>query len=196
MAGLASLAAAPLTPAFAAARKAYDLTPLPIAQGLWMVEGATDYFTDQNGGAIVNVVLAETEAGMVIVDTGTSLRYGQALSELARGLSGRGVAALVNTHHHPDHFFGNQAFPDVPVHALPQTRAEAETHGDAFADNLYRILGDWMRGTEPRPPDTDIASSTLTIGGRRFEVLPLSGHTSADLALRRIRQDGSDRQVR
>lgn len=181
LASAAALTATPVLPA--TPRKVYDLKPQQVAQGLWMIEGATEYFTDENGGAIVNVVLAETDAGLVIVDTGTSLRYGQALADLALGLSGRGVAALINTHHHPDHFFGNQAFPGVPVHALPKTRSEAQAHGDGFADGLYRILGDWMRGTEPRPPDTDVTATTLSIGGREFEVLPLAGHTAADLAL-------------
>ena len=181
LAGAAALVSTPALPA--SPRKSYDLVPKQVALDLWMIEGSTEYFTDENGGAIVNVVLAGTDAGLVIVDTGTSLRFGQALSKVAQGLSGRGVAAIINTHHHPDHFFGNQAFHGVPVYALPTTRIEAQTHGDGFADGLYRILGDWMRGTEPRPPDTDISATTLSFGGRKFEVLSLSGHTAADLAL-------------
>lgn len=181
LAGLACLAAAPRVAA--QARKQYALRPQPVAHGLWMIEGAREYFTPENGGAIVNVVLAETDTGLLVIDTGSSLRYGQALAAVARELSGRGVAAVVNTHHHPDHFFGNQAFEGVPLMALPGTRREAEINGDAFADNLYRLLGDWMRGTEPRPPDTDLEGPELVVGGRRFALLPLSGHTAADLAL-------------
>ena len=179
---LGLIAAAATQPAWASP-KSYDLSPIQIANGLWMIEGSTEYFSDQNGGAIVNCALLETGDGLLIVDSGPSLRYGQELAKLARSLHPKGAAALVNTHHHPDHFFGNQAFDGVPIHALGETRAQAETHGDAFADNMYLILGDWMRGTEPRPPTEVIQGDTLSIGGRTLEVLPLAGHTEADLAL-------------
>ncbi len=179
--GLIGAAALPRT--VFAAPKTYSLAPRQVARGLWMIEGTTEYFSDENGGAIVNCALLDTPDGLIIIDTGPSLRYGAELVRLARGLNPRGAAALVNTHHHPDHFFGNQAFEGVPIYALGETKVQAETHGDAFADNMYLILGDWMRGTEPRPPTNVILGDTLEIGGRVLEALPLSGHTEADLAL-------------
>ena len=56
LAGLAltSTAVAGLPIVAAAAKKQYDLKPKKVADGLWMIEGATEYFTDKNGGAIVN----------------------------------------------------------------------------------------------------------------------------------------------
>ncbi len=180
-AGLAS-AAVPV-PVFAAPKHTYDLVPVQVADGLWMIEGSTDYFTSENGGAIVNCALLDTADGLVIVDTGPSRRYGEALQEVAKTLNGRGVVALFNTHHHPDHFFGNQVFPGKPVYALGETKALAAAEGDGFADNMYRLLGDWMRGTEPVPPTDEITSSIMEIGGRKLRTLPLSGHTGADLAL-------------
>jgi len=167
----------------AAPKKVYDLTPFKVADGLWMIEGATEYFTDENGGAIVNCVLVETQAGIVIVDSGPSKKYGEALLSAANQISGLGVAAVINTHHHPDHFFGNQVFANRPIHALSQTSALAASEGDAFSDNMYQLLGDWMRGTEPVPPNQALESSSLTVGGRTFRLLPLAGHTDADLAL-------------
>lgn len=170
-------------PAKAAPRLQYDLQPKPVGDGIWMVEGLTDYFSMENGGAIVNCAIVETDIGLVIVDTGSSLRYGEALRKVVAGLGGLGVAAVINTHHHPDHFFGNQVFADKPIHALGETAEMARQQGDAFADNMYRILGDWMRGTQPVPPNTNIDTSVLTIGGREFQTLPLAGHTASDLAL-------------
>ena len=171
------------SPTFARAKFEYDLVPIAIGQDIWMIQGSTEYFSSENGGAIVNCVLVKTDAGMVIFDTGSSLRYGQALMRLANGLSGFGVAAVVNTHHHPDHFFGNQVFRDLPIYSLPETQALAGTHGDGYADNLYRLLGDWMRGTEAVPPNTSLNSSVLDIGGRRFNIIPMAGHSEADLVV-------------
>jgi quinoprotein relay system zinc metallohydrolase 1 len=170
------------SPAYAAP-KSYDLKPIPVGDGISMIEGATEYFTGENGGAIVNCTLVETPAGIVIVDTGSSRRYGEALREAVSNTTGLPVAAVINTHHHPDHFFGNQVFKDVPIFALGQTAELARTEGDAFSDNMYRLLGDWMRGTEVTPPDKVIETGVLNIGGRKLRAIPLSGHTSSDLVL-------------
>lgn len=176
-------AAALVRPARAAARLTYDLKPVPVADGIWMIEGSTDYFTMENGGAIVNCVLLQGRTGIIVVDTGSSLRYGQALKSVAEGLDLRGVSSVVNTHHHPDHFFGNQVFTETPIHALGETILQADAQADAFSDNMYRILGDWMRGTEPLIPRNVIQGGEVTLDGRAFLALPLSGHTAADLAL-------------
>ena len=164
-------------------KKQYHLAPKNVADGVWMIEGATEYFTDENGGAIVNCTLIETSAGLLIIDTGPSLRYGTALRAITSQLGGFGVAGIINTHHHPDHFFGNQVFTERPIHALAGTKKLAEAEGEAFADNMYRLLGDWMRGTESTPPNTELTSSFLNVGDREFQIYPLKGHTGADLAI-------------
>ncbi len=164
-------------------KRHYDLVPKKVADGLWIIEGSTEYFTDENGGAIVNCALLESNAGLIIVDTGVSVKYGEALRQVAINVSALGVAAVFNTHHHPDHFFGNQAFAERPIYALGDTKKLAEQEGDAFSDNMYRLLGNWMRGTEVIPPTHVLASSSITIGGRDLTVLPMQGHTASDLAL-------------
>ncbi|MDJ0820281.1 MAG: quinoprotein relay system zinc metallohydrolase 1 [Paracoccaceae bacterium] len=181
---LGLLGAGALAPrAFAQARHVYDLTPVQIADGMWMIEGSTDYFSMQNGGAIVNIVLMKGDSGLILLDSGPSLRYGEALTTVARQLDLRGVTSVVNTHHHPDHFFGNQAFADRPIYALGETLAAAKAEGESFADAMYRLLGDWMRGTEVVPPTQVIDGGNVMIDGRAFHALPLGGHTAGDLAL-------------
>ena len=180
--GLAAAAAA-APRAWAKPRLAYELTPRRVADGLWMIEGSTEYFDFDNGGDIVNIAFAETGTGAVIFDTGPSRRYGEELRRVVTETVPRGIAAVVNSHQHPDHFLGNQVFADVPIHALDGTTAQIVQHGDAYADAMYRLLGDWMRGTEPMPPTSVLASTDLTIGGRAFAAVPMAGHTTADLVL-------------
>jgi quinoprotein relay system zinc metallohydrolase 1 len=180
---MAGIAASLTVPAQAATRFAYDLQPIQIANGIWMIEGARDYFSQTNGGAIVNIAMLDTDAGLVIIDTGPSLKYGEALRQIAGQLTGRGVAGVILTHHHPDHFFGNMAFQDVPIRALSTTDKYARMHGDGYSDAMYRILGDWMRGTEVVPPNQSLPDGEITIGGRRLQLFPLAGHTEADLAI-------------
>jgi len=180
---LGLIGAAVTVPAQARTRLSYELKPKQVADGIWMLEGSTDYFSMDNGGDIVNCAIIEGAEGLTIVDTGPSLRYGEAMLDLLLNLSGKPVTTVVNTHHHPDHFFGNQVFADVPIRALSQTGVLAAEQGEDFSDNMYRILGDWMRGTEVVPPTQSLPEGEITLGGRRLTVLPLAGHTEADLAL-------------
>ncbi len=89
----------------------------------------------------------------------------------------------VNTHHHPDHFLGNQAFPADTLSALPETIAAIRSEGEAFNANMYRLNGDWMRDTEVVVPTRPLSAGRQRIGGRDLELLALGGHTVADLAV-------------
>lgn len=183
--GAGALALAPRV--HAQPRHQYALRPVEVADGLWMVEGRREYFTRENGGDIVNVAFARTDVGAVVFDTGSTRRFGEALRAAVTAAVPTGVAAVINTHHHPDHFFGNQVFADRPLRALAVTRALATEHGAGYADNLYGLLGDWMRGTEPVPPAETLEGGDFAIGGRPFRALPLAGHTEADLAILDLR---------
>ena len=89
----------------------------------------------------------------------------------------------VNTHHHPDHFLGNQAFPRATLAALPETLAAIRSEGEGFNANMYRLNGDWMRDTEVVVPERALAAGRQRIGGRDVELLALGGHTVADLVV-------------
>jgi quinoprotein relay system zinc metallohydrolase 1 len=169
-------------PLQAAALK-YDLQPLQIAKDTWLLEGSTENFSMANGGNIVNVAFIVGTDGVILIDTGISRRYGEALRAAIASVTDKPVALVINTHHHPDHAFGNQAFQDVPIAALADTRRLLQEQGPAFLDNMYRTLGDWMRGTEILLPQRELEGDTLEVAGRRLRLLHLRGHTGADLAL-------------
>ncbi|WKC37060.1 quinoprotein relay system zinc metallohydrolase 1 [Ectopseudomonas chengduensis] len=161
----------------------YHLQPRQIADGVWLLEGSTDNFAAENGGNIVNVGFIETADGVVVIDTGPSRRYGEALRQSIERTTGKPVLRVLLTHHHPDHVLGNQAFAGVPIEALPETTRLLAEQGDAMAENMYRLVGDWMRGTEVVLPTEQLQEGMLEIGGRRLQLLALRGHTGADLAI-------------
>lgn len=167
----------------AAAELRYDLQPRQIAADTWLVEGSTDNFSAANGGNIVNVAFIVTDAGVVLIDTGVSRRYGEALRAAIGRVTAKPIVLVVNSHHHPDHVLGNQAFADVPIAALAHTRELLAEQGPAFAENMYRMLGDWMRGTELVLPGETLEPGVREIGGHRLRLLALRGHTGADLAI-------------
>ncbi|MGK9048516.1 quinoprotein relay system zinc metallohydrolase 1 [Stutzerimonas chloritidismutans] len=168
-------------PAYAELR--YTLQPRQIADDVWLLEGSTDNFDKANGGNIVNTGFIVTESGVVVIDSGPSRRYGEAMRAAIASVTDRPVIKLLLTHHHPDHVLGNQAFTDVPIAALAGTTELLREQGNAMAENMYRLVGDWMRGTEVVLPTETLAPGTLEIGGRALRLLALRGHTGADLAI-------------
>ncbi len=164
---------------------AYDLAATEIASGTWAVHGRTEYFTLENGGNIVNIAFIEVPDGVVVIDTGPSRRYGEALLALIeKTIPGKPVLRVYNTHHHPDHFLGNQVFENSVIAAPQKVIDNIIAEGDGFTDNMYRLVGDWMRGTRTTAPGTALEAEFEEIGGRRFSLYYLSGHTSADLVIR------------
>ncbi len=161
----------------------YQLKASRIADNTYAVIGKLEYFTGHNGGAVVNTAFIETSDGVIVIDTGPSKRYGEQLKKLIRETTGKEIVRVYNTHFHPDHCFGNQLFDVKQIAALPKTISGLKESGEGFSDNFYRLLGDWMRGTELTIPGLPITFSSEKFGDHRLELIALSGHTDADLAI-------------
>jgi uncharacterized sulfatase len=161
----------------------YGLEAQQVAPGTYVFFGANEHFSFANGGNIANTGFIVTADGVVVIDTGPSRLYGEQMRAAIAKVTDRPVLKVFNTHLHPDHFLGNQAFEDVPVAALAATIDGIRTHGDRFAENLYRACGRWEAGTRVVVPDETLKAGTLEIGGHRLRLLALDGHTGADLAI-------------
>ena len=161
----------------------YTLKPRQIADDTWLLEGSTDNFAKANGGNIVNIAFIVTQAGVVVIDTGPSKRYGEALRQAIASVTDKPVIQVLLTHHHPDHALGNQAFKDVPIGALADTTRLLHEQGESMAENLYRMVGDWMRGTEVVLPTQVLEPGVRTFGNHDLRLVALTGHTGADLAI-------------
>ncbi len=161
----------------------YDLKPQRLADGVYAFIGHTEDFDTVNGGNIANAAFIVAPEGVIVVDSGSSLRYGRQMRAAIAAVTDKPVALVINTHHHPDHFLGNQAFADVPIGALAETRQAIAAEGDAFAENLFRMSGDWMKGTELQAPTRSLAAGPLDVAGRRLRLVALDGHTGADLVV-------------
>lgn len=181
LAGGLALAATPLAAETFATR--YRLKPETVADGLWFVRGIDTPIAFANGGAIANCAILATAAGPVLFDCGPSLAYGQALRKLARELTGRDPALVLISHLHPDHTLGAGAFDPATVAALPGTIADIARDGPGMTDAMFRILADWMRGTQLVVPARPLQPGPLDIGGRPLRLIALSGHSTQDLAV-------------
>ncbi len=161
----------------------YRLRPRQIAAGTWVIEGAVADFAPANGCNIINTAFIDTGDGVLVINTGPSRLYGEQQRRTIAAVTAQPVRRVLNLNLHPDYFFGNQAWGDVPVQALAGSIAGMRAEGSGYADNLYRLCGDWMKGTEPTPAREALQPGSFTMGGRTLQLHRLQGHTQDDLVL-------------
>lgn len=161
----------------------YQIKPQQIAKDTYLLQGKMQDFSRKNGGNIMNTAFVVTSDGVVVFDTGPSLRYGKAMRAAISQVTDKPVVHVFNSHQHPDHFLGNQAFDGAKIWALPKTGEQIAQNGNAFSENMYRMVGDWMRSTEVVLPTTPLELERLQVGDHRFRFYSFSGHTGADLVM-------------
>jgi glyoxylase-like metal-dependent hydrolase (beta-lactamase superfamily II) len=143
----------------------------------------------------VNCTLIGGEAGLVIVDTHASAVAARGVLDDVRRLGVGDVVAIVNTHEHFDHTFGNAEFhrsygDEVTIHAHEMAAERTVSAGerikaayDAEPDDPHR---DEVLATDILPADHTISSAAvLDLGDRMLELVhPGRGHTCGDLVVR------------
>jgi quinoprotein relay system zinc metallohydrolase 1 len=161
----------------------YGLSARALAPGVFVVEGTNADFAPANGCNIINTGFIATGAGVLVINTGPSKRYGEQLRALIERTTPEPILQVIHLNLHPDYFLGNQAFGDVPRLATATTRAGMSREAKTYEDNLYRLCGDWMKGTEALLPTGSVAPGPLRVGGRELELREYRGHTDSDLVL-------------
>ncbi len=139
-------------------------------------------FLSQNIGLVIG------SDACAVIDTRSSAVQAREIQDDIRAITSIPVGAVINTHGHSDHVFGNQAFRPVDIwgHAAcvrflaataEDQRSEAARHEPAMADELGAVVVD--------PPNRLIERTTeLEVGGRRIELnVPGRGHTDHDVAI-------------
>ena len=177
-----------LSPVGAWASDYYALTPQRIAPDTYVFIGALEGFDFDNHGAVANSGFIVTDAGVVVIDTGPSRLYGEAMRAAIAQVSDRPIVRVYITHAHADHFLGNSAFADIPIAALPATAQTVRTAGEDMARHLYDLVGAAMRGTAAIVPDEIIdlesgARARVDYGAHTLELMATDGHSVGDLMI-------------
>lgn len=137
---------------------------------------------DLNIGAVV------CGAGVLLVDTRAHHEHARCLRDDLRRISPHPVIAVVNTHHHWDHTFGNAEFLPAPIWGHERCAAALRLTGE----QMRREAREWFPAEAAQfdevavtPPDhTFTRDAALEIAGRRVVLRYLGrGHTDNDIVV-------------
>jgi glyoxylase-like metal-dependent hydrolase (beta-lactamase superfamily II) len=165
--------------------------PVELAPGVYAMLGNGDAVAPRNHGIVANNGFLVGPSGVVVIDTGSSYRYGRAMIEAIHRVTPLPIDLVILTHQAPEFVFGAAAFRDagVPILAHRRTAELIAARCAICLKNLRRTLGeDEMAGSRVTVPDRTVDDSTrLQVGGRELELLYFgTAATPGDLAVRDV----------
>jgi len=123
-------------------------------------------------GVMTSTHIIEGQSQLVVVDTHLLREDAFALRAYADAL-GKPIERVVVTHGHPDHYFGLEAFEDVPTWGTAHTITHMQQRHRAHHRGHVERVGDAVTD-EVRFPQRTLAEGETTIDGVRyvFEEMP------------------------
>jgi glyoxylase-like metal-dependent hydrolase (beta-lactamase superfamily II) len=163
---------------------ALDMAFSAVAPGVYAYVGETGARTYDNEGMNANSGFIVTDAGVVVVDSGSTRKVAEAIHAAVRRVTDQPVKLVVNTGGQDHRWLGNGYFRAQGAEILAAAAAvdDMNARGPAQLQALSGELKDKAAGTEiVLPTRTFAQSEVLTLGGREIHLLHFGGgHTPGD----------------
>lgn len=138
----------------------------------------------------LNIGVVIGEAGAAVIDTRASHEEAEQLKAELAGLTRAPVIAVINTHYHWDHVWGNAQFPKLPIWGHVRCAEFLKSSGEEMRGEVLKSLPPEqhrpIRDVVTTPP-TDTFAAVARIGlGDRDLWLSYHGraHTDSDIVIR------------
>lgn len=161
------------------------MSTLPPPELVEVTPGVFAYVQPDGSWMVNNTgVVAARDGAYLLVDTTSTEARNRALLEAVEKISPQAPRAVVNTHHHGDHTFGNWLVPQqTPIIGHVDCREDVLAAG-LIASQV--LAGPDYGHQEIRPPDVTFPGPgmTLHVGDRRVELIHLGpAHTRGDVVV-------------
>lgn len=161
----------------------FNLKPIKLNNNSYYLYGKEEYFSQENGGDISNSAFIITKNSVIIIDTGSSYNYGLQLKNTISKITKNKIFYIINTHHHPDHFLGNNAFEKSDIFATKYTLDEIKNNGELYVSNMANLLKEVAYETKVKAPNKILDKQQLVLDNYELELIFLKGHTKDDLVV-------------
>ena len=165
-----------------------DFTPERIADHVYVIHGPNEFPNPKNQGFFNNPVIVLTSKGVVVIDPGSTVYAGQRVVAQAQKLSNQPIVAVFNTHHHGDHWMGNdgivRAYPKVAIYGHPAMKAQIESGaGEAWLYTINQLADGAATGTRLVAPNTVVRhGQVIALGDTEFKIHHhRTAHTNNDI---------------
>ncbi len=164
---------------------AWDAVSVKVDEGVYAFVGETGPRTLANEGMNATTGFVVTDAGVVVIDSGSSKQVARKIETAIRAVTDRPIRYVINTGGQDHRWLGNAHFADlgVPLLASAKTAGDIAERGPSQAASLEQLLGGSFAGTRVQAPTRVFATrETLALGGERIELIFAGGgHTPGDL---------------
>jgi glyoxylase-like metal-dependent hydrolase (beta-lactamase superfamily II) len=150
-----------------------------VAPGVWAAIGGP--MAGSNAGFVVG------DDGVLVIDSFFYPDAAKALLAQIRQLTDKPIRYVVNTHYHIDHVAGDAVFKAAGAAIIAHRNVPGWLHAENvhLVGSLGKVTPDIQAQIDALlPPDRTLDEPTvITLGKRRVEIVPLTGHTGGDLVV-------------
>ena len=166
------------------------VTLLRLQDGLYAARADNAEAAHANAGQVVPTLVHVSGNGVLVVDPGPHLRWGDQLIAAIRHVTSEPIRWVVNTHAHPEHVLANAAFarlqPRPAFLASAATTSLMQQRCETCLARLTRMLGEpAMRGTQIVIPEPALRDGDwLHTGKTAWQVqVHTAAHSASDTVL-------------
>lgn len=178
---------------FATSLAAWGADALPdypaekLGDRVWVIHGPTELPNPENKGFMNNPAFVVTDAGVVVVDPGSTLETGRMVLRQIGKVTDKPVTHVFDSHIHGDHWLGNQAirevYPAARFYAHPVMIEQAHAgQAESWVNMMEQLTAGASKGTAAVIPDQVLQDGQeIVVGDVTFKVyLSDWAHTKTD----------------
>lgn len=163
---------------------ANPLQRIEVSKNVFALIGPMEQRSETNLANNANFGFIVGERGVVLIDSGGTLKGAKAIEAQIRAVTDKPVVLVINTGGQDHRWFGNRYFAAQGIRTLTseQTLADQQARGDAQMASTSRYTGESWHGTDVMPAKEMVSAVTdISVEGIQLQLIPVGpAHTGGE----------------